>query len=254
MRGQSIGCLLLLLAAPLWGQWQRLEISGKGISTGTPAPHPLSYFTANPFLRDDGGDLCTDCGTPEGRARSAEEFTAVAAPHTLGTLAGFEIVEVLYRIAKRGEQAKVRWKSILVKVAPDRYLEIYHLQAFYIVPPLHPSRIVHVGDEGILATMDGDGGNGGGCFEGYWWFNASGPHALDFSPVVAAISKRLPAGARFDAGCYALHLDQQEIESGVQKRDAECHACGWIGNVTARFRLNGAVAEPVDVTFVHDRQ
>jgi hypothetical protein len=114
----------------------------------------------------------------------------------LGTLAGFSIVQILYRVGPRsqGEPAKVRWKSLLVQVGNDLYREIYHLQAYYIVPELGSAEIVKVGHEEILATGDSDGGNDGGCFEGFWWFDSSGPHQLDFSQVRAAIREAYSLG------------------------------------------------------------
>jgi hypothetical protein len=62
----------------------------------------------------------------------------------------------------------VTWKSVLVQAGEDSYLEIFHLQAFYPDVTLAPSRIVQSGNEGVLVTMDRDGGNSGGCWEGYW--------------------------------------------------------------------------------------
>src|SRR5207249_10579041 len=61
-----IGCsLFLLLASLVLAQWQRTVFSGKGQFTDVPTPHPLSYFTADPFLRDDGGDFCEVCTPPD---------------------------------------------------------------------------------------------------------------------------------------------------------------------------------------------
>ena len=58
--GRAVICLLFLaaLSLPANSQWRRLVFSGKGGFDDVPQEHPLSYFTANPFLRDDGDDLC----------------------------------------------------------------------------------------------------------------------------------------------------------------------------------------------------
>jgi hypothetical protein len=61
----------------------------------------------------------------------------------------------------------MRWKSILVQTGSDKYVEIYHLQAYYLQAPLTAAKIVRVGDELVLMTQDSDGGNGGGCWEAY---------------------------------------------------------------------------------------
>ena len=68
----------------------------------------------------------------------------------------------------------------------------------------------------------------------------------------AAITKQVPSGAFFWTTCRAMNLEQQEIKSVVQKGDARCHACDMLGEVTAHFRLHGAVAEPISVEFVAD--
>jgi len=105
----------------------------------------------------------------------------------------------------------INWKSILVETGPSEYREIFHLQSLVNIQPT-ASRIVHTGKEAVLMTMTSGGGNGGCCFEGYWRFDSSGPHALDFSAVT----------------CFALDLGGREIVTHAQKSDAECHACGGV--------------------------
>lgn len=234
--------LVVWPAAPARGQWQRTVMSGKGEFVDHPGAHPLAYFMADPFLRDDGQDL----------AGSARDYTFATDVRPVGSLAGFKIVDVFYRITPRGQEPKVsiNWKSILVEAQPGAYREIFHLQVLQTEPTA--SRIVDAGNEAVLATMTSDGGNGGGCFEGYWWFDASGPHALDFSEVTRAIAEALPPGARFRTTCDELHLEREEVVTWAQRRDAECHACGGLGKVTARFRLNGAHAQPADIKYSPD--
>lgn len=247
----SFMSLVLLLSSPSWGQWQRILYSGKGESRDTQSAHPLAYFTANPFLRDDGADFCDDCRTAKSKTESAKSYTVSTEMHDVGTLSGFRIVDILYQFIdhRRPELGKMGWKSILVQKGPDKYVEIYHLQASYTTARLTPSRLVHVGDEIVLMTQDSDGGNGGGCWEAYWWFTRSGPHAVDFSPLIQEITKHVPRGATFWTTCWALHLEKQEVHSYVQDANAKCRACDFVGEVTAHFRLNGAVAESTDVDF-----
>src|ERR1700679_1831461 len=57
---------------------------------------------------------------------------------------------------------------------------------------IEPSGIVSSDGERVLATMNSDGGNSGGYWEGLWWFDRTGPHALDFSRLEAAIKNGLP--------------------------------------------------------------
>jgi len=236
--------------SPASAQWQRVLFSGKGESSDVPSPHALSYFTGNPFLRDDGYDLCTAC-TPADRAQSAQKYAARSIVKPVGVLAGYRIVDVLYYLGKRenGNPTEVKWKSILVQVGPDSFKEIFHLQAFYTTVSIGPSGIIQSGAERVLATMDSDGGNGGGCWEGYWWFDRAGPHSLDFSRLEAAIRQGVPEKTTFGASCAYLSLSSQQVRSWVQKFDARCLACDFVGEVTASFRLDGAAVQPVSVKF-----
>lgn len=243
LRCMVLGVALLIPAA---GQWQRLVISGKGESRDVPEPHPLSYFTDNPFLRDDADDLCTAC-SPEDKARSAEKYSIRTTTKPVGVLAGFNIVDVLYQMSPRNDPTfavpgdRADWKFVLVQVGPDRYREIFHLQ--WVSRTL--SHIIQSGNERVLVSMDPDGGNGGGCFEGYWWFDQAGPHELDFSRVETAIKNAVPRETRFSISCSNLDLPAERIRGWVQKgpfRD-------FVGEVTARFRLGGPIAEPIAVHF-----
>lgn len=246
-----LGLLILVLGLPASGQWTRVLYSGKGVSTDVPTPRSLSYFTATPALRDDGNDFCVDC-SPQGRAKSAKQHPIRPVVKTVGFMAGFRILDVLYFMNSpvKPDQIQAGWKSILVQVGPDRYREIFHLQASGNPPPLQSSHIIHSDGERVLTTMDFDGGVGGGCWEGYWWFDHSGPHSLDFSHLQSAMSERLPKGSKLGSiTCSQLDLKSGRAQSAVQKINAECAACDFIGEVTAQFRLHGAIVEPVAVAF-----
>jgi hypothetical protein len=254
LRRFCLTSLFLLLSLASWGQWQRILFSGKGELRDMQTPHPLSYYTSNPSLRDDGADLyddCDNCGTTKSKAGSAKNYAVTTEVRDVGTVSGFRVVAIFYEFVDRRKPdlGKMRWKSILVQTGRDKYVEIYHLQAYYLRAPLTPVKLVHVSDELVLMTQDSDGGNGGGCWEAYWWFDASGPLSIDFSLLVQEIRKHVPPDSKFWTTCWALHLEEQEVKSYVQKADARCRACDGLGEVTAHFRLNGARAEPTDVSF-----
>lgn len=254
MRTALLGALCTLAAiatsTPASGQWQRIVLSEKGEFEDIPSPHPLSYFTDNPFLRDDGDELCISC-TPDDKAASGQKYSIRTVVNPLGTLAGFPVVDLLYSVTAPNQPDRngVSWKSILVQVGRDSYREIFHLQAFYVTTSLKAARIIKSGNETILATADSDGGNAGNCWEHYWWFDSSGPHSLDFSRLGSAIH-RVPKNTVFTLSCSTLDFESGEVHSWVQKAGAVCKACGYVGDVPARFRLNGFVVVPVTVGFV----
>ncbi len=122
------------------------------------------------FYATRAADLCIRC-TP------SLEYSIRTDVRPVGVLAGYHIVDALYYVSpgRNSNSDQVKWKSILVQTGPDLYREIFHLQVFYASVSLTPSRIIQSGSESVLATMDSDGGNGGGCWEGYWWFDQAGP-------------------------------------------------------------------------------
>lgn len=255
---KTLYLLVVLVPAITQAQWQRV-ITGDVSSdyTDHPTAHPLAYFTRQPFLRAYEGSLCDDYKGAKRSADCANEYSAKVSVRTVGIIEGYKIVELIYTFTPKKDDADYlpqKWKSLLVKAGGDSYREIFHLQDYaqpnFIDPrKFEPSRIVHVGSEAVLITSDSDGGNGGGCFEGYWWFDRDGPHSLDFAPMVAAISKKLPADATFTPTCWALDLDRGELKSWVQKRNAECHACGGLGEVRAELRLHNAQVEAANIRF-----
>jgi hypothetical protein len=146
----------------------------------------------------------------------------------------------------------VDWKSILIQTGPDEYHEIFHLEAPENGAQPVPTAFIRVGGQVLVSTKDSDGGNAGGCIEAYWLVDASGARELDFSALEPAMRARVPSNTVFSAACYALSLADQFVHAGVQRADAECHACGWIGFVNAHFRLEGARAIPTDVEYIPD--
>jgi len=92
-------------------------------------------------------------------------------------------------------------------------------------------------------------GSGGFCTEEYWWFDQAGPHRLNFDAVAEALRKAVPENSEVGVHCQAPDLVEQTFRGDVRRRDAECRACGMLGDVTAKFKLQGAVAIPSDVEF-----
>jgi hypothetical protein len=230
-------------------QWQRIVTTSKGGTPDTPEPHSLSYWTVDPFLRDEPNDFCIGCHLESGHLVTEKDYKSECKIIDIGTLAGYPIKQFTCHFTGNAEVSTTfsteDYKFILIQIGPDQYREIYHLEVDgNTFMPLQPARIVDMGTESILATYDPDSGSGGGCSEGYWFFDTSGPHKVDFSAIGAAISQRLPHNANFTMSRWALDLDHQQIKTGAQRADAECHACGGIGEITAQFVLHGTRAEP----------
>jgi hypothetical protein len=192
-----------------------------------------------------------------------EDFRTESETIDIGVASRYHIVQVLNRVIAKAAPPdtpdfhyppdyrwKIEYKMLLVQVGSDQYREIYHLENEGEMAPLKPAQIIKVGTQPILETYDTVLGTGEFCAEAYWRFDESGPRPLDFGAVDGAIRKAVPANTRFLAGCFALDLEHQQISTEVQRVNAECHTCGFLGTVTVHFILNGSTVEPTTVQFV----
>ncbi len=215
--------------------WQRHIQSGKGDAFDTPEPHPLAYFTADPFLRDDGDQFCSVC-TPEGKATVHTEHTFTVETRHVGALHGFEIYDVYYRFDDHVGTSKIDWKSILVKVGPDQFREIYHLQPTDAI--ITPSHVLNAVDEKILATHDVIPGTGNYYYEDYFWFSAAGPERIDIERITKEVQSILPDGLGVWKGGGLDMISGTYLSQVWKEGDANC--CPTGGTVILRFRLDGS--------------
>jgi hypothetical protein len=217
-------------------------------------PHSLAWWTHDPLQLDESGDLLIGP-----KILTARDYQVQQKVTTLGTIADHRIVQVLTtihagpRVATFGGPAvdgpPAQWKSLLVGVGANRYVEIYGLQSNWGLYKIGSAGIYRSGGNSILGTDDPDGGNGGGCSDGYWWFDKAGAHPVDFTKLEDAIRSAIPKEGTYTGSCSALHPAEAYLESRVQRRDAKCHVCGVVGTVHARYRIHSGVAIPVSVRF-----
>jgi len=242
-------------------QLQRQLETEKGETHDALVPHPLSWWTKDPLRLDTSGDLMLGFNAPDGKPLTASDYREEQRVTTIGTLSGHRIIQILMsihpgpRVVASGFAAADvpdgGWKDVLVEADEgDEYVEIYGLHYDTGGLMKETSAVIYgTGPDAILGTYDPDTGNGGGCFDGYWWFDKAGAHAVDFSPLIRAVSRALPANATFTSRCWALHPEKFLLESLVQRSDAECHGCGGLGEVRASYRIEHGVAKPLSVSF-----
>ncbi|ADV81141.1 hypothetical protein [Terriglobus saanensis] len=256
--------LLTVATAFLSGQVPRQVYTAKGGTPDTPVPHPLSWWTQNPLRLDASGDLMLSRTAPDGHIVTSGDYRIQQKVTYLGSISGHRIVQIMTTIEpgprlvslgwKSTDIPPTQWKSLLVKTG-NEYEEIYRLQSEYGTnPPLKDAAIYGVGPNAILGTYDRDSGNGGGCDDGYWWFDKAGVHLVDFSPLAQAIYRVIPKNSGYTPNCWALHPEKAELKSWVQEGDPKCHACGGLGMVEARYRIEHGIAIPVSVRFKPDEQ
>lgn len=242
------------------GQWQRTLVQEDGQETrDVPVPHPLAWWTHNPLELDESGDLLIGSKANGGIGLTARDYRVQQKVTTLGTIAGHRIVQVLTtihagrRVATFGgpgvDGPPAQWKSLLVGVDANRYVEIYTLQINWGGFQIGSAGIYGSGSGTILGTDDPAAGNGGYCSDAYWWFDMAGAHPVDFTKLEDAIRRAIPKEATYTSRCWALHPAEAYWESWVQRLDAECHACGGLGTVRASYRIQNGVAIPISVRF-----
>lgn len=254
--------IILLLGVTISspGQWRRTLV--RGDSTGTddvPVPHPLTWWTHNPLRLDESGDLLIGPTADGGHALTARDYRVQQKVTTLGTIGGHRIVQVITtihagpRVINFGgpgvDDPPVRWKSLLVGVGANRYVEIYALQSDGLFQ-IGSAGIYGSGSNSFLGTSDPDTGNGGGCSDGYWWFDKAGAHPVDLTKLEAAIRQTVPKDALYGTQCWALHAGVADLEIEVLPRnEVRCHACGGLGIAHARYQIQNGVAIPISVSF-----
>jgi hypothetical protein len=208
---------------------------------------------------DESGDLLIGPKADGGHTLTARDYQVQQKVTPLGTIEDHRIVQVLTtihagpRVVTFGgpgvDGPPAQWKSLLVGVGANRYVELYALQSNWGLFQIGSAGIYGSGSDSILGTHDPDGGNGGGCSDGYWWFDQAGAHPVDFTKLEGAIRSAIPKESTYTTRCWALHPAEAYLESGVQRLDAKCHACGGLGTVHARYRIQNGVAIPVSVRF-----
>jgi hypothetical protein len=223
------------------GAWQRYVYCGKGDWATQAESHPLSWFTQDPFLRDDGNDFCAAC-TAQEKATVHLKRKARSEVRRIGALRGFGIYDVYYFFD--GEE-RIRWKSILVRTKAGMYREIYHLQ-----PPeanIKPSFLLKISEVELLGTNDEIPGSGAFRFEAYFGFSDDGPTRIDFSPLREAVSSLLPPGGVIRKG-FGFDLKSLSYQSPVWRQDdSNGHPTG--GKVSVRFRMEGSRVVVTDRRF-----
>lgn len=243
LRSVVAATMLLMSSAVSFGQMSRLLVTrdtagGFDQKIDHPAPHPLSWWTQNEQK------LFTTWNQSPGRQ----------AITTVGTVSGHKVIQIL--ITDTSPHSPDVWlglqmKSLLVQVAHShRYAEIYRIEddgGLFVA--FQPARAYSSGSDLILTTIDPGYGNSGGCVYRYWWFNATGAHPVDFSLFDRAVAKATPAQGINESRCWALHPERSELQSLVQSRNRSCTSCDFMGELTAKYRIEHGRAIPVSVHF-----
>jgi hypothetical protein len=220
--------LLVVMAIPSAAEWERRVITPKGERMDTPKPHPLSYFTRYPWLRDEDDELCFPC-PPEKKLAAAKQKKARGDVRLVGRIHDFTIYDVLYFF---DENAAPDWKSILVSKEPDKYHEIWHYQRNE--GGVWPSFLVNVGQDTLLGLEDD-------CYrqevlQEYFWFSEDGPVRVDFSPVWRAAKSVAPKGSKVWVGYDGrIDLPAGRMRVGLI-RDPDWRCCST-GVVEVKFEL-----------------
>ena len=227
--------------------------------------------TPNPNLSNA---LCLGCKTRSGAAVSLQDYDVETAEDVVGASFGKKIVQIvnMFRVKKNsvmqrlreewnaqqpghqidyGQVPPVETKSIVMESSAGLYRELYFIVDDCVYSrPLSKAHVLAAGAAHILATDDAVSGNGAYCTDGYWTLDPAGPWLLDFTAVDHAIQKLTPADATAtQTRCWALSMEKLEVRSPVQRKDAECRACGWLGTAVVHFSIDGHRAVPVSSMF-----
>ena len=139
----------------------------------------------------------------------------------------------------------------MVEDSIEKYRELYFLiDTGTWIEPLSTARMLRIGDAQVLETIDPFAFNAGGCTDGYWSLEASGPALIDFSAVQKQIQKVIPPDAvALEVRCDGLAMDKLLVSSPVLKKNASSSRDS-LGKVEVHFKLDGDRAIPVSSSFM----
>lgn len=223
--------------------WRREVQCGINEFSDVASPHPLQYFTDDPFLRDEENDFCLNC-TPERKSQVHKQHRFKTELSKIGEIQNFAVYNLFYYFDEGIESRTIDWKSILVRVPSGQFREIYHLQARGI--EIDPAYFMDAGSTEILATSDSMGGTGNFSYESYWWFDKDGPVRINTDDAVSAALDILPAGYEIRNG-GGLNMETLTFLSSVWK-PGDAHCCPTGGGVEIKFRLDKGF-----LTIIHKR-
>lgn len=224
--------LIVLLALPATAQWSRLIVEPRDeLRVDKPEAHPLKYFTEFPRLRDESGEFCYLC-TPDKRLAEAKNEKAKTDVRLVGTTQNFAAYDVMYYF---GDDSEPTWKSILVRIGPDSYREIYHDQPAEGKP--NPSFLVKAGEATLLCLRDNIYRSD--AVEECFWFGTDHVERLDFAPVWQAARKAVPPERRIWAYDLNPRTNFQIMTIPVGLRSDYNGRCCTTGVVYVRFKVEG---------------
>jgi hypothetical protein len=254
---------VFLLQAPTDAfQFQRTVVTDTIDRKDTSSSHPLTWWTQNPLRLDEGDYPLLKANPDDGHIITPRDYRIEQEITTLGAVSGHRIIEVIttfhagphliFNGFPLADSPPTQWKILLVEVGTgDRYVEIYRLQADGgLYEQIQSAAVIGVGEDAILRSFDPTTGNGGQCSEGYWWFDKAGAHDVDFSPLDRAIVGVEPTATTAWPHCWALASKNYEVSVGVQRTDAKCHGCDWVGEIDATYQIKDGVVIPVSVRFI----
>jgi hypothetical protein len=226
--------LAALLSVPACAEWQTLFATPNGDRTEKSVAKPLSYFTT--VLRGDWGvDIGPKRTQNEGLRVNRTNNVKV---HLIGKLAGFLVYDVYrYYPGDHGGDV-IGSKSIVVKIAPGLFHEVYYRERPQADSIINPSFLVKAGANQLLGSRDFAGGNHGVFMEEYFWLDANGPARVDFAPLQAALQSTLPQGFEFvnDSFDNPLFFPALKLQAQVINRSSS--PCCDYGNLEVTFTMN----------------
>ncbi len=266
MRRIALAAALLVAVCPTaLAQSERIEMGWTGengyFERRTPgSDHPLPYYISaerqQEFLRAE----TDDCASKS----VCDELKVEVSQQEIGAPLGKEILQIIYALKTNtddaahqpaGQPPQPYWKSIVAETVPGMYREVFLLRnegGFWAWPPSTPS-VTMAGETKVLFTSDSTSSRDMWCTGEFWIWQASELTPIDFSAVLTAIDKAVPAGTgAITPLCAAVALEKLEARSSVQKSNAECRACGIEGSVVVKFKLEGSRAVPMSSAFLRD--
>ncbi|MBS1825442.1 MAG: hypothetical protein JST93_08990 [Acidobacteria bacterium] len=231
--------VLFLFCGNSPAEWTRRVSTVYGDSTSPAPPQPLEYFQLDALLRDDRAlEMCARCTTPE-KSAMRKKYGVEPKVSRIGRVAGFEIFDI-WSCPVAQPPGNCGAKSIVARTA-EGYREILYYIRPQVDGRVNPSFLVKAGTETILGAREFVGGNRGLMTEFYFWFDAEGPHEVNYRELWKEVeSVPLPQGLRL-YGINFVDFNGQvsfpAMRVRVPLRDTNASLCCAEGAVEVDFRF-----------------
>lgn len=235
--------LLLLVAAPVFGAWDRLlRIDGKTL-TDVATSHSLTYFRAS---------ACGDLGSKD-RTKRCRARTEL---HEIGVVGEFTLYGLDYYSLSEDRTEFFVAESILIEVSAAAFQELLFRGPFADLPKttgfsVLPAVAAIFGGQTILEARTELGGNYHNFEIEHFLLTSAGFKIVDPAAIFAAAETKLPDNTRANAirSSFDFASGTWNVCAVENNSNAPPKMSGCVGTIQVRFAIRNQQFVPLAVSY-----